>query len=278
METASQGGGQARGAGLRVMAKSPATVEGREAEGGFQGGAGLCDPTGRQEAAGDVGGDVGRSGLFRRDEREPEVEVLGPVRQTPQQVPTRRGLLRRRVQTVEQATRRTRAERLASGGYPAAIVLRLSAESVDQDVQGVVIHDFSEHEEIRRRLLESGRHLAPGVLHADGQTRIEVEPADQDGEGVSRRLRSQAFAGHSAVSVQVVDQFAALAPGHAGAGGGDGGQALVDFERQRLGAQLSRQFEAKAALEVGVPRTGLDQQIRETRRAEAGKVGGGKPV
>ncbi len=59
-----------------------------------------------QEAAGDVCGYVGRSGLFGGDERQPEVEVPGLVRQAAQQVAACRGLPGRGVQAVEQPARR----------------------------------------------------------------------------------------------------------------------------------------------------------------------------
>ncbi|MNL24035.1 hypothetical protein D3C87_1454530 [compost metagenome] len=77
--------------------------------------------------------------------------------------------------------------------------------------------------------------------------------------------------------VQVIDQLAALAPGYAGAGDRDGGDALGDLEGKEVGASLSRQFEAKAALEIGVSGAGLDQQVRQPGRAEVDEAGCGKP-
>lgn len=77
--------------------------------------------------------------------------------------------------------------------------------------------------------------------------------------------------------VQIINQFAAFAPRHAGAGSGDGGDALVDFQGQRLRAHFGRQFEPKPALQIGVPRGRLDQQLRQAGRSETNEAGGRQP-
>jgi len=70
------------------------------------------------------------------------------------------------------------------------------------------------------------------------------------------------------VGVQVVEKVAAPAPGDSCAGGGERGKALVDLQGQAVRADLSRELEAKAALEIGVPGARLNQEVRQARRAE----------
>ncbi|MNJ35702.1 hypothetical protein D3C77_304550 [compost metagenome] len=152
-----------------------------------------------------------------------------------------------------------RAEGLACRRDPARIVLRPSPERLDQIAHDRIAGDFRQGEEFRRGGLECGGEFALCVLHAGGQARIEVEPADENGERLAGRVGRQTFDDHPAVSVKVVDQFAAFAPGHARASDGDGGDALVDLQGQRLRADFGRQFQAKAALQVGVSSSGLDQ-------------------
>nr|WP_312449371.1 hypothetical protein [Brevundimonas naejangsanensis] len=122
----------------------------------------------------------------------------------------------------------------------------------------MIVYGLGKSEEIRRGGLEGGGEFPLGVLHAGGQTRIEVEPADEDGERLAGALGRKALHDHVAVRVQIVDQFAALAPGDPCAGDGDGGDALVDLKGEEVGTGLGRQFQTKAALEIGVPGAGLD--------------------
>ncbi|MNS39044.1 hypothetical protein D3C72_713120 [compost metagenome] len=187
------GRGQAGCAVFRVVAEGPAPVERGGGQGDLQGGAGFGDATGVQEATGDVCGYVGRSGLFGGDERQPQVEVPGLVRQAAQQVAACWSLPGRGVEAVEQPARCAWTQGLAGNGNPAPIVLRTPFKGGDQVLQGLVATGLGEREEIRRGRLEGGGKFAPGVLHAGGQAGIEIEPADEDGESLDGRLRRQAL-------------------------------------------------------------------------------------
>ncbi|MNL14298.1 hypothetical protein D3C87_1352330 [compost metagenome] len=79
------------------------------------------------------------------------------------------------------------------------------------------------------------------------------------------------------MGVQVVEKFAAPTPGDTGARCGEGGEALVDLQGQDVRADLSRELEPEAALEVGVPGARLNQQVGQARCAEVDEAGGGKP-
>uniref|UniRef100_A0A0N4ZIN2 TAF4 domain-containing protein n=1 Tax=Parastrongyloides trichosuri TaxID=131310 RepID=A0A0N4ZIN2_PARTI len=147
-------------------------------------------------------------------------------------------------------------------------------QGVDQVAQGLVVDGLGEGEEIGSGGLERSRQFALGVLHSASQAGIEVEPADEDGERLAGSLGHQTLDDHRAVGVQVVEKVTAPAPGDAGACGGERGEALVDLQGQDVRADLSRELEAEAAFEIGVPSARLYQQVRQARRAEVDQAGG----
>ncbi|MNS81071.1 hypothetical protein D3C72_1147720 [compost metagenome] len=77
--------------------------------------------------------------------------------------------------------------------------------------------------------------------------------------------------------LEVLDQFTPFAPGHAGAGGGEGGQPLVDLQRQGGRPDFCGELQAEPALEIGVAGPGLDQQVGQAGCAEMDEAGGRKP-
>ena len=246
-------------------------------EGNWTTSAGLDHATGGEKTTGDVGGDIRRTGLFRGDQGQPEVQILGPVCEAPNEVATGRGLSGGDVEAGEQVASEMWTHRVSGGGDPSAIVLGPSTKGVDQFTGGGFARPLGQGEEIGRGRLEADDQFALGVLHAGCEARIEVEPAHEHSQGFGRRFGGQTFDDHSAMRLEILDQLAPLAPGDAGAGGGEGGQALVDLQGQKGGPGLGGEFQPEPALQVGVAGSGLDQQVGQARRAKVDQAGSGKP-
>jgi hypothetical protein len=259
-----------------IAAESPATVRRRGPKRGLERGARLADPPRRQQPAGRAGGEVGRALLLGGRQRQPQVQVAGPVRQPPDRAARRPGAPDGGRQGGQQATGELRRQGVVGGADPASVVLRMAANRLGQGVERGRIFAGGrarQRPEVGRRVLEGEHQFATRVLHARRQAAEQVEPGQQAGEGGARIGRRQPVHDHAAVRLKVPDQLPALAPGDADARRRERSDALVDLRRQPVRPGLGRQLQPQPALQVGVADARLGQQLRQARRAEPSQIG-----
>src|SRR5690606_25684518 len=132
---------------LGAAAEGPSAVRRGGAERGLKRRARLDHATGGEKTAGDVGGDVRRTGLFRGDQRQPEVQILGLVCEATDEVASSRRLSGGGVEVAEQAAGQIGAKGVASGGDPSAIVLGAATKGVAQITGSGFARRFGQGEE-----------------------------------------------------------------------------------------------------------------------------------
>ena len=154
-----------------------------------------------QQAPRHHGGEIGRSALLGRDQRQPQVQVVGPVGQPPHHRP-HPARARRRIQPLQQEPRQGGRQRLARRADPAGVVHRMGLNGLGQGFgEGGIGLDrrIGRLPQGGRRRLEQVRNLAARILDPLRQAAKQVEPGHAPDHPFGGRQAAQgldAFAQH----------------------------------------------------------------------------------